>query len=105
MNNSGHARTHARTRARTHSEELQGHLCLPQQGRLGGRGQVTILALGRLLGDLFINVPRRHPEPQHGRQRGVVQHHPDLRWGGGEDSTHSYLLNNLLCILHRMYLR
>lgn len=42
---------------------LQGHLWLPQQGLFRGRRRVTILALWRLLGHLFINVPRRHPEP------------------------------------------
>lgn len=35
------------------------------------------MALRRLLGHLFVNVPGRHPEPQHGRQRRVVQHNPD----------------------------
>lgn len=56
-------------------------LCLPQQGLVGGRRWVTILALRRLLGHLFVNVPGRHPEPQHGRQGRVVQHDPDLKQG------------------------
>ncbi len=57
---------------------LRGQLYLPQQGLSRGRRRVTILALRRLLGHLLINVPGRHPEPQHGRQRRVVQHNPDL---------------------------
>lgn len=64
-------------------EGLRGHLCLPQQGLFRARRRVTVLTLWRLLGHLFINVPRRHPEPQHGWQRRVVQHDPDLRLGDG----------------------
>ena len=65
-------------------EGLWWHLCSPQQGLSRGRRRVTILALRRLLGHLFINVPGRDPEPQHGGQRRVVQHDPDLMKGERE---------------------
>lgn len=58
------------------------HWRSPQQELFRGRRRrVTILALRRLLGHLFINVPGRHPEPQHGGQGRVVQHHADLTQG------------------------
>lgn len=54
---------------------------LLQQGLFRWWTRVTILTVQMLLGHLFINVPGCHPKPQHGRQRRVVQHEPDLRQG------------------------
>ena len=76
----------------------EGCLCLPQQGLFRGWRRVTILALRRLFGHLFVNVPRRHPEPQHGGQRRVVQHDPDLR----REQTESAV--SFICLTFRNFL-